>query len=117
MEDETSLLFQGPFLLHPLQKHVEGTDDVYSNDSGPPGHHIGEEEALPVGEGKHHLLDPAGLSPDDPGRTKGSKPRTQDMILEGVYWSDNSEPDSVQDRCLLLGLTRDIIDLDLYPNS
>ena len=44
--------------------------------------------------------------------TKRLKPRTQDMILEGVYWTDNSEPESVEDGYLLLGLTRDIIDLD-----
>ena len=52
-----------------------------------------------------------------PGRakrkpTKRSKPWIQDMILEGLYWSDNSEPESVEDGCLLLGFTRDIIDLD-----
>ena len=44
--------------------------------------------------------------------TKRSKPRTQDMILEGLYWSDESQPESAEDGCLLLGLTRDIIDLD-----
>ena len=48
-----------------------------------------------------------------PGRTKRkltkkSKPWTQDMILEGVYWTE----ESVEDECLLLGLTREIIDLD-----
>ena len=40
--------------------------------------------------------------------TKKSKPWTQDMILEGVYWTE----ELVEDRCLLLGLTREIIDLD-----
>ena len=54
-----------------------------------------------------------------PGRTrrkptKRSKPQTQDMILEGVYWTDESESESVEDGCLLLSLTRDIIDLDQY---
>ena len=43
---------------------------------------------------------------------KRFKPRTQDMILEGLYWSDESEPESVEDGCLLMGLTQDIIDLD-----
>ena len=38
---------------------------------------------------------------------KRSKPQTQDLILEGLYRSDESEP----------GLTKDIIDLDLYPKS
>ena len=47
--------------------------------------------------------------------TKRSKPRTQNMILEGLFWSDESQPESVEDGCLLLGLTRDIIDLDKYP--
>ena len=45
-------------------------------------------------------------------RTRRLKPRAQDMILEGVYWSDESQPESVEDGCLLLGLTRDTIDLD-----
>ena len=48
-----------------------------------------------------------------PGRSKRkpnkrSKPRTQDMILEGLYCLD----ESLEDGCLLLGLTRNIIDLD-----
>ena len=62
MEDETSLLFQRLLLLHPLQKHFEGSDDVYGVDSGPSGHHIVVDEGLTVVEGKHHLIDPAGLS-------------------------------------------------------
>ena len=44
--------------------------------------------------------------------TKKRRIRTQDMILEGTYWSDEFEPESVEDGCLLLGLTRDVIDLD-----
>ena len=62
MEDKTSLLFQRPLLLHPLQKHFEGADDVFGVDSGPPGHHIGVDEGIPVVEVKHHPLDHAGLS-------------------------------------------------------
>ena len=51
-----------------------------------------------------------------PGRTrrkpnKRLKPQIQDIILEGLYWSDESEPELVEDGCLLLGLTRDKIDL------
>ena len=42
VEDKTSLLFQ-----RPLQKHVEGTDDVYGVNSGPPGYHTDEDDALP----------------------------------------------------------------------
>ena len=44
--------------------------------------------------------------------TKKCRICTQDMVQEGVYWSDESEPDSIKDGCLLLGLTQDIIDLD-----
>ena len=62
VKDEPSLIFQRPLLLHPLQKHFESADDVNGIDSSPPGHHIGVDEALSVVEGKHHLLDPAGLS-------------------------------------------------------
>ena len=52
-----------------------------------------------------------------PGRvnwkpTKKRRIRTQNMIEEGTYWLDKSAPDSVEDGCLLLGLTRDLIDLD-----
>ena len=37
--------------------------------------------------------------------------RTQDMIEEGLRYSDESGPESIEDGCLLLGLTRDVIDL------
>ena len=53
-----------------------------------------------------------------PGRvrnkTKGTRKRrvwTQDMIEGGTYYSDESAPESVEDRCLLLGLTQDVLDL------
>ena len=49
-----------------------------------------------------------------PGRTKrrkGTKKR-RDMIEEGTYYSDESSSDSIEDGCLLLGLTQDMIDLD-----
>ena len=67
VEDEPGLHFQQPLLFHPLQKHFEGADDVYSIDSGPPGHHLGADEAFVV-KGKDHLLDPAvlGLVLDGP---------------------------------------------------
>ena len=70
-----------------------------------------KREKTPVASG------PRCLRSSAPGRvkrkpTKKCRIHTQDMILEGVYWSDESEPESVEDRCLLLGLTRDIIDLD-----
>ena len=52
-----------------------------------------------------------------PGRTrkkKGTKTRrvrTQDMIEGGTYYSDESAPESVEDGCLQLGLSQDLIDL------
>ena len=44
--------------------------------------------------------------------TRKRKVRTQDMIEEGLRYLDESDSDSVEDECLLLGLTRDVIDLD-----
>ena len=46
---------------------------------------------------------------------KGTRKRrvwTQDMIEEGLRYLDESDPESIEDGCLLLGLTRDRIDLD-----
>ena len=57
------------------------------------------------------------LRSSTPGRVK-RKPtqkhriHTQDMILEGTYWSDESEPESLEGGCLHLGLTQDVIDLN-----
>ena len=56
--------------------------------------------------------------PSAPGRTRKKKVtrkrrvRAQDMIEGGTYYSDESSPESVEDGCLLLGLTQDLIDLD-----
>ena len=53
-----------------------------------------------------------------PGRARKKKGtskrrvRTQDMIEGKTYYSDKSAPESVEDGCLLLGLTRDVLDLD-----
>ena len=53
-----------------------------------------------------------------PGRARKKKPTkkrriyTQDMIEGGTYWSDESALESVEDGCLLPGLTQDVIDLD-----
>ena len=70
-----------------------------------------EKEKTPVASGSRCLRSSA------PGHvkrkpTKKRRIRTQDMVLEGVYWSNESEPESVEDGCLLLGLTQDIIDFD-----
>ena len=43
--------------------------------------------------------------------TKKCMIRTQNMIKEGRYWSDKFAPESIEDGCLLLGLTQDIVDL------
>ena len=48
-------------------------------------------------------------------KRKGTKKRRvwkKDMIEGGTYFSDESSPESVEDGCLLLGLTQDVIDLD-----
>ena len=44
--------------------------------------------------------------------TRKRRVRTQDMIEEGLRFLDESDPESIEDGCLLLGLTRDVIDLD-----
>ena len=44
--------------------------------------------------------------------SKRHRVRTQDMIEEGLRFLDESELESIEDGCLLLGLTRDVIDLD-----
>ena len=66
-----------------------------------------EKEKNPVASGSRCKRSTA---PGRPRRkpNKRSKPRTQDMILEGLYCLD----ESLEDGCLLLGLTRNIIDLD-----
>ena len=43
--------------------------------------------------------------------TKTRRVRTQDMIEGGTYYSDESAPESVEDGCLLLGLSQDLINL------
>ena len=58
---------------------------------------------------------PRSSTPAWPRKKVGSKRhrvRTQDMIEEGLQFLDESEPESIEDGCLLLGLTRDVIDLD-----
>ena len=53
-------------------------------------------------------------APGQSRKKKGTRKRrvqTQDMVEEGLRYSDKSDPESVEDGCLLLGLTRDVIDL------
>ena len=57
------------------------------------------------------------LRSSGPGRSRKKKGtrkrrvRTQDMIEEGLHNSDKSGPESIEGRCLLLELTREVIDL------
>ena len=46
-----------------------------------------------------------------PRRARKKKGTRQDMVEEGAYYSDESDPESVEDGCFLLGLTIDVIDL------
>ena len=52
-----------------------------------------------------------------PGRSrkkKGTRKRrvwTQDMVEKGLRYSEESDPESIEDGCLLLGLTQDVINL------
>ena len=58
---------------------------------------------------------PRSSTPGRPRKRKTAKKhrvRTQDMIEEGLRFLDESDSDSIEDGCLLLGLTRDVIDLD-----
>ena len=58
---------------------------------------------------------PRSSTPARPRKKVASKRhrvRTQDMIEEGLRFLDESDPESIEDGCLLLGLTRDVIDLD-----
>ena len=53
-------------------------------------------------------------APERARKMKGTrKPRvwTQDMIEGGTYYSEESASESVEDGCLLLGLTRDVLNL------
>ena len=73
------------------------------------------EKAKPAGQRSMCLRSSA------PGRSrkkKGTrKPRvgTQNMVEEGLRYSDELDLESVEDRCLLLGLTRD--EADLFKSS
>ena len=55
------------------------------------------------------------FAPGPARKKKGTKKRrvpTQDMIEGGTYCMDESAPESVEDGCLLLGLTQNVMDLD-----
>ena len=61
-------------------------------------------------------LCPRSSTPGRPRKRKATmkrhRVRTQDMIEEGLRFLDESDSESIEDGCLLLGLTRDVIDLD-----
>ena len=70
-----------------------------------------EAEKLATGRSKC----PRSSTPARPRKRKVIKKRrvrTQDMIEEGLRFLDESDPESIEDGCLLLGLTRDVIDPD-----
>ena len=70
-----------------------------------------EAEKLATGRSKC----PRSSTPARPRKRKVIKKRrvwTQDMIEEGLRFLDESDPESIEDGCLLLGLTWDVIDLD-----
>ena len=55
------------------------------------------------------------LNPGRPRKRKVIKKHrvwTQDLIEEGLRFLDESDSESIEDGCLLLGLTWDVIDLD-----
>ena len=69
------------------------------------------ETEKPAGQRSRCLRSSA---PGQSKKKKGTRKRrawTQDIVEEGVYYSDKSDPEFVEDGCLLLGLTRDVIDL------
>ena len=70
-----------------------------------------EKEKTPAAS-RSRCLRSSALGQVERKPTKKRRIHTQDMILEGMYWSDESAPESIEDGCLLLGLTRDVIDLD-----
>ena len=58
---------------------------------------------------------PRSSTPGRPRKRKATKKHrvgTQDMIEEGLRFLDESDLESIEDGCLLLGLTQDVIDLD-----
>ena len=58
---------------------------------------------------------PRSTALERPKRRNGTKKRrvrSQDMIEEGTYYSDESSSDSIEDGCLLLGRIQDVVDLN-----
>ena len=70
-----------------------------------------ETEKLPNGRSRCPRSSTLGR-PSKRKATRKQRVRTQDMIEEGLRFLDESDPESIEDGCLLLGLTRDVIDLD-----
>ena len=69
------------------------------------------EKEKPAGQRSNCLRSSA---PGQSKKKKGTRKRrvwTQDMVKEGLRYSDESDPKSVEDACLLLGLTQDVINL------
>ena len=69
------------------------------------------EKEKPVGQRSGCLRSSAPRQARKKKGTRKCRVWTQDMVEEGAYYSDKSDPESVEDGCLLLGLTRDVLDL------
>ena len=69
------------------------------------------EKEKPAGQRSSCLRSSATRRSKKKKGTRKRRVRTQDMVEEGVYYSDELDPESVEDGCLLLGLSRDVIDL------
>ena len=72
-----------------------------------------EPETEKLAKGKSRC--PRSSTPGRPRKKKETRKRrvrTQDMIEEGLRFLDESDPESIEDGCLFLGLAWDVIDLD-----
>ena len=63
------------------------------------------EKEKPAGQRSSCLRSSAPRRSKKKKGTRKRRVRIQDMVEEGVYYLDESDPESVEDGCLLLGLT------------
>ena len=69
------------------------------------------EKEKPVGQRSGCLRSSAPGQAKKKKGTRKRRVRTQDIVEEGAYYLDESDQQSLEDRCLLLGLTGDVLDL------
>ena len=97
-----------PEAILPDRLHVDSSSQDEITDVVPV---LEPEKEKPVAQRSSCLRSSApGQARKKKGRRK-RRVRTQDMIENRTYYSDESAPESVEDGCLLLGLTQDVIDL------